>query len=220
MADELKQLIGSRTPVHILRNPVDIESIRETAARQLVPWSGLGPHLLAIGRLSHEKGFDLLLDAFAAVRKEYPGANLTILGEGAERSSLRSKGDGLGLTASVRLAGYVREPAAWFAGATLLVIPSRCEALPNALLEGAAAGLPIVATPCSSGMEDLIDGRAGIWLARDISSEALARSLKAALVTLRPGERFEHSWLAPFDLPNAVAGYRNLILETLTGVSG
>jgi glycosyltransferase involved in cell wall biosynthesis len=220
MADEMRHVLCSKAKILVLRNPVDLEGIRQLAARNPSRWAGCGPNLLAVGRLSPEKGFNLLLEAFARVRVENPGANLVILGEGSERNSLQSLRSALRLESCVWFAGYVSDPESWFAGATVLVIPSRCEAFPNVLLEGAAAGLPIVATPCSMGMTELIRGQTGIWLSRDVSSQALARSLSSALATLRPGERFPHAWLAPFDLPHAIEEYETLILQTLAGVSG
>ncbi len=219
MADQLCECLGTKTAVHVLHNPVDAEGIRQKVAETVIKWSGPGPHLLAIGRLSPEKGFDLLLDAFATIRATHPTARLTILGEGPERIALQETAASLGLASNVRFAGYASDPFSWFAGATLLVIPSRYEALPNVLLEGAAAGLPIVATPCSAGVTELLQGQAGAWLATELSVDSLAQSLDMALKTLRPGERFAHSFLEPFRLPDAVRAYENLILETLTGGS-
>lgn len=217
MAAEMTNLLGSNAKIHVLRNPVDVSGVRSAVARSARRWIGHGPHLLAVGRLSAEKGLDLLLDAFAKIRVRFPGADLVILGKGSEESALRAQCEFLGLSGCVLFAGYEAEPTLWFAGATLLVISSRQDAFPNALLEGAAAGLPVVATPCSPGVTDLLRGRTGAWLAREVSSDALASSIQAALLTLEPGERFRHSWLEPYDLENAVAEYEILIQRTLTG---
>jgi glycosyltransferase involved in cell wall biosynthesis len=217
MAEDIVRLVGLSTKLHVLRNPVDLQEIRQLAARSPRHWSGNGPHLLAVGRLCVEKGFDLLLDGFATLRRHYPSADLAILGQGAEEKALRTRCNALGLTACVFFEGYVDKPASWFAGASLLVIPSREEAFPNILLEGAAAGLPIVTTPCSPGVTQLLHGQSGTWLARNVSSDALTKSLIAALATLRPGERFRHLWLDPFELHKAVAEYETLIDKTLRG---
>jgi glycosyltransferase involved in cell wall biosynthesis len=219
MAAEMTDLLGSKARIHVLRNPVDVSGVRRTVARSQRRWLGCGPHVLAVGRLSAEKGFDLLLDAFETIRERFPCADLAILGKGSEEKALRAQCESLGLSACVHFAGYVAEPASWFAGATLLVISSRQDAFPNALLEGAAAGLPVVATPCSPGVTELLHGKSGAWLAREVSSEALARSMQAAMVTIEPGERFRHSWLEPYDLQNAVAEYEILIRKTLSGVA-
>jgi len=71
----------------------------------------------------------------------------------------------------------------------LFVLSSRHEGLPNALLEAAAGGLPIVALPASGGIVDLLRDQPGVWLAPEVSTEALADSLRTALRALRPGEK-------------------------------
>jgi glycosyltransferase involved in cell wall biosynthesis len=211
MAEDLMrelQLPPARNPARIVvrANPVDLDGIKAgieariragiDAERNVPPlWSGEGPHLLAVGRLSREKGFDLLLAALRRVRRQFPGADLTIVGAGAEEAALRELRRSLGLQAAVRFAGYVEPPYAFFAGASMFVLPSRYEAMPNALLEAAAAGLPLVATPASGGVVELLRAQPGAWLAADVSAEALAVAIVTALDALRPGMRFSHGFL-------------------------
>jgi len=188
MAEDLSKELGlAEERIAVLPNPVDMEGIL-AARSDPVEWGGTGPHLLAVGRLSREKGFDLLLEALRAVRERFPCADLTILGSGAEEAALRSACRSLGLEAAVRFAGHVARPYAYFPGATLFALSSRHEGMPNALLEAAAAGLPIVALPASGGIRDMLGGRPWAWLASDISAEALTASLLSALATLRSGE--------------------------------
>lgn len=215
MAAELHALTGSAARIHVLPNPTDLRAIRGTVQRTRSRWPGPGPHLIAVGRLSHEKGFDLLLDAFAIVLRQFPTASLNILGGGPQESLLRLQADRLGLAQSAHFAGHVADPAVWFSGASLFVLASRHEGLPNALLEAAAAGLPIVSTPASRGLTALLEGRAGIWLTRDFSAAALAASMSAALSALSPHERFAHPWIEAFDLPRAIQEYESLILSML-----
>jgi glycosyltransferase involved in cell wall biosynthesis len=219
MAKEMTGLVGSRAGIRVLRNPVDVQGIRRAVQRNSQRWVGGGPRLLSVGRLSPEKGFDILLEAFAEVRTQFPSAQLVILGQGVEENALRSKCQLLKLIGCVRFMGYVADPESWFGEASLLVIPSRLEAFPNILLEGAAAGLPIVTTPCSAGVTDLLYGQPWVWVAPEISSPSLACSIKAALCTVRSGDRFPHLWLDPFDLPDSVSAYECLIRETLAGVA-
>jgi glycosyltransferase involved in cell wall biosynthesis len=89
----------------------------------------------------------------------------------------------------------VDPPYVFFKGATLFVLPSRYEGMPNALLEAAAAGLPLVSTPASGGVVDLLTGRQGAWLATEISASALTDALEKALENLHPGDRFRHGFL-------------------------
>ncbi len=194
MAEDLaRELRLEPGRIAVLANPVDLEGIE--AARDLAPlWRGDGPHLLAVGRLAHEKGFDLLLEALACVRKEFPAADLTIVGAGREEGALRQLASSLGVAAAVRFAGYVEPPYAFFAGATAFVLASRYEAMPNAMLEAAAAGLPLVATPASGGIVELLRGRRGAWIAPAITAEALAGTLIRALKTLGHGARIGYDF--------------------------
>ena len=201
----------------ILPNPIDVYAIHLAMEQGLSQWAGAGPHLLAVGRLSREKGFDLLLEALHSVRQCFPTADLTIAGAGPEEADLKSLCHHLELESAVRFAGLTAEPAALFRGASVFVLSSRQEGMPNALLEAAAGGLPIVALPASGGIADLLRGQPGAWLANDISSAALAACLLQALNALRPGERFAHSFIDPFRIDRAILGYEELIDAALDG---
>jgi glycosyltransferase involved in cell wall biosynthesis len=220
-ADLAQQLWLPEERLAVLPNPVDVERIRSSI--QMNPASpdgfrpGPGPHLLAVGRLAREKGFDLLLRALASVRREYPEASLLIAGSGPEEAALRAECRALGLDRAVSFAGQLADPWPYFQRATLFVLPSRQEGLPNALLEAAAAGVPIVALPASGGVVELVSGQRGVWLAPEVSAEALAASLLEALRALRPGERFAHPFVETFRIDRAIQAYENLIDETLAG---
>ena len=178
--------------IAVLPNPVDLDGIRE-GIREAIDkpgrWSRPGPHLLAVGRLSHEKGFDLSLEALARVRRAFLKADLLIAGGGSEESELRKKAKLLGLESAVCFAGHLRWPYGCFLRATLFVLSSRHEGMPNALLDAAAAGLPLVALPSSGGVVDLLRDRPGAWLAAEVSADALADSLLAALQVLHPQKK-------------------------------
>ncbi len=215
MAEELSEFTGvPLKTLAVLPNPIDIDAIRSSLHDGADEWNGSGPHLLAIGRLSREKGFDLLLNAFDKLKVRFRDADLAIAGAGREGTALGIQCGKLGLDRSVRLLGHVENPAIYFAGASLLVLSSRFEGMPNALLEAAAGGLPIVALPASGGLVELLHGRPGIWLAREISAEALAESLTAALQTIQPGERYAHPWVNQFRLEQAIPAYEELFDRT------
>ncbi|MGB7548912.1 MAG: glycosyltransferase [Terracidiphilus sp.] len=215
MAEDLCKQIGiSPERLAVLPNPVDVVGIRSATASARSPWTGPGPHLLAVGRLSREKGFDLLLQAMATLQTRFPNADLAIAGAGLEEAALRAQCRGLELDSAVRFLGHLNSPAEWFPGASLFVVSSRHEGLPNALLEAAAGGLPIAALPASEGMVDLLSGKPGVWLASEISVSALAESLTTALGTLQPGQRFPHAWIEEFRVERAVLAYEYLIDAT------
>ena len=208
MGEDLEREIGiSAEKIAVLPNPVDLEEIR-AACETPYAWSGPGPHLLAAGRLAPEKGFDLLIEALARVRKRFPDADLTIAGKGGEKAALQALCCAKNLENAVRFADCVQTPFGFFPGATLFVLSSRYEGMPNVLLEAAAACLPLVATPASGGVVDLLHGRRGAWLAAQVSADALADALLQALTSIRPGERVCHEFFASMTGLNTGAAAR------------
>jgi glycosyltransferase involved in cell wall biosynthesis len=183
MADDLVAELGiAAERLAVLPNPVDFEGLHSIT--EPAPWPGLGPHLLAIGRLAAEKGFDLLLSAVALVRRDFPHAALVIVGKGPEQARLKALATELGIADAVSFAGYVDRPWQFYAGADIFVLASRHEGMPNALIEAMASGLPVVATPASGGVVDLLRGRANAWLAPDASVAGLTQSLSHAIESL------------------------------------
>ncbi len=138
------------------------------------------PLILAIGRLTWSKRFDVLLEALAKVRHQAP-ARLIILGEGKARSELEGRVERLGLADAVALPGNVPDVGAWLARADLLVSTSVYEGSPAVLIEALAAGVPVVATRCPGGSEELLeDGRGGSLVPVD-DAAAAAEAILAEL---------------------------------------
>jgi len=128
-----------------------------------------GPvRLVTLGRLSPEKGQDVLLHALADARSRGGDATLDLVGDGPEREALEALRDGLGLADIVRFAGALapdRLPEL-FAAADVFVLPSRAEGFGVALVEAMATGLPVVATR-SGGPEDIVRSGDGVLVAPD-----------------------------------------------------
>jgi glycosyltransferase involved in cell wall biosynthesis len=111
--------------------------------------------VLAVGRLSYEKGHAHLIRAAAAWRSK---ARLVIVGDGPERASLERMARDLGVSDAVTLAGTTSHVAPFYALADVFVLPSLSEGSPNVLLEAMACGLPIVASRVGGVPEIAADG--------------------------------------------------------------
>ncbi|HLU19557.1 MAG TPA: glycosyltransferase family 4 protein [Pusillimonas sp.] len=112
--------------------------------------------LLAVGRLHHLKGFDILLDAFRQVATYFPNWDLVILGEGKCREALQEQIKAAGLSERVSMPGRVGNVGQWYAESDLYVLSSRVEGLSNTLLEAMASGLAPVAFDCETGPREII----------------------------------------------------------------
>ena len=120
-------------------------------------------HILGVGRLDRQKGFDLLIAAFARIAGDFPDWDLVVYGEGAERRNLERQIEVEGLGDRVRLPGVSHNIGEAYAAANLFAFPSRYEGFPNALAEAMAAGLPAVTFDGVSGVEDLVvDGETAL----------------------------------------------------------
>jgi glycosyltransferase involved in cell wall biosynthesis len=151
------------------------------------------------------------------VRKRFPFADLVIAGAGREEHALKTLCQTLALDSAVRFPGQVNAPAAYFPTSALFVLSSYHEGLPNALLEAAASGLPIVTTRASDGLVELVDRHPGVWLAPESTSESLAQTLITALTELEPGQRFQHTFVEPFRMNTALAAWEMLIDGFISG---
>jgi glycosyltransferase involved in cell wall biosynthesis len=112
--------------------------------------------LLAVGRLSEEKGFHTLIDCFANLAERHLEWDLVILGEGRQRSELEALIERTGLDSRIRLVGQVGNVGDWYQIADLYVMCSRFEGFPNTLAEAMAHGVPSVSFDCDTGPRDII----------------------------------------------------------------
>ena len=197
----------------VINNPVDTCRIRrlseeaDTDATDSVRPLGSAERvrLLAVGRLSNEKGFDMLIEALALCQQ--PALHLTILGEGPLRQDLERLVRDKGVQAQVVFAGFHANPYPYFCQADALVLSSRYEGFPNVVLEALACGTPVISTRAAGGVTEIIDGVEGCALADDVSAESLARVIKR----FARGARVPSDVVRPYEVDTIVRRYEEAL---------
>jgi glycosyltransferase involved in cell wall biosynthesis len=163
-----------RVKGYVIPNPVSAPSLALPAVRRVEQKK---EHIIvAMGRLSREKGFDLLLEAFSRVAGQHPDWSLQILGDGHLRAELEAQVRILNLDGRVEFKGAVDDPFPLLRGADLFVFSSRFEGFGNALCEAMACGLPAISFECPSGPAAIVrHGVDGLLVsAEDVAALAVA----------------------------------------------
>lgn len=168
------------------------------------------PHYLAVGRLARQKNFPLLLRAFA--RLNDPAARLTILGEGAERTKLERLAARLGIANQLSLPGHVADPLPHYAATSAFVLSSDYEGVPAVIIEALAAGLPVVATRCSTSVPGLLgDGAFGQLV--EVGDEAGFVAAMANVLDMCFDPAAARAAAAPFRIAEAAGRYQALFAK-------
>lgn len=166
VAEDLEASFGiPRDRITVIYNPTVTNELESRAAEKVShPWFSRrdGPPLiLSVGRLTPQKDFQMLLEAFSRVREERD-CRLVILGEGAEREDLEARARILGVEKYIDMPGFVPDVLPYMARANVFALSSRYEGLSNVLIEALAVGTPAIATDCPSGSAEILeDGRYG-----------------------------------------------------------
>jgi glycosyltransferase involved in cell wall biosynthesis len=149
LADYGRELAGA--PVRVVQIPNAVPPLDDE------PPSALEHELVvAAGRLTPQKGFDLLIRAWQPLAERHPEWRLRIHGSGKDRTALQAQIDAAGLGEAVELAGATKQLGAAFAQASLFVLSSRFEGFGMVLVEAMGKGLPVVAFDCPRGPADIV----------------------------------------------------------------
>lgn len=132
--------------------------------------------VLAVGRLTYSKGFDLLLQAWKKVHEKFPDWKLNIVGEGEERNRLESFINKNHLNHSVKLVGNTNEIDTYYRNSEIFCLSSRYEGFGMVLIEALAFGLPIVSFDCQAGPSEILEGTGSILVPKE-NIEQLSHSL-------------------------------------------
>jgi len=211
---------GARATV--LAHGLALERVREgispVVGTQAHPRAGLpSPRIVFAGRLHADKGPDILIEALGLLHDLPP---TLILGEGHLRRILEDQVRELGLGARVRFVGWVPDPGAYIAGATVLAIPSRDESFSQTAIIGLAHGVPVIGTDVDGFPATLGDGRGVLVPPED--PRALAAALEVALndeLPRPPALRHFTDQYEPARVADVYEGvYRDLLAPELAAV--
>ena len=139
--------------------------------------------LLAVGRLSAEKGFDRLLQAWSIAYRQLPGWNLHIAGDGALREALQSLGRSLQIEHRISWLGWQADIWRILSNSDAFVLSSRYEGFPLSILEAMAVGLPVITLNCTDAIGTILEDKHDGWvIPRSNDGPQLIRSLADGLV--------------------------------------
>lgn len=170
------------------------------------------PVIVGLGRFVHQKGFDVLLNAFALVHRERP-CRLLLFGDGPQRGALEARIRQLELEDAVSLPGVTPNPYAVLSRADLFVLPSRWEGLPAVLVEALAFGCPVVAADCPGGVAEVLEGGAGA-LVPPGDAAALADAMTRTLAQ-PPDRQTLQQAIRPYHTGPAVTAYETWLMSYL-----
>lgn len=181
----LKKINGKITAIS---NPVTYEDIENIPSLEYKT-------ILTVGRLTHVKGFDLLITAWARVAQQVPDWKIVIVGCGEDELMLKQMAKDFHIEDSIVFAGQQKNMDTFYRQASFFCMTSRFEGLPMVLLEAQSYGLPIVAFDCDTGPAEIIDHNISGLLVAPENINGLANSL-LGLINLSNIEYEQMSWNA------------------------
>jgi glycosyltransferase involved in cell wall biosynthesis len=198
----------------VIYNPLDKVRIADLSAKD----TGIHfemPLVVSVGRLVHQKGFDILLRAFRKVR-DVKAAKLLLVGDGEKREELTSLAQSLHLQNDVLFLGMQENPFQFIGRAEVFCLASRYEGFGNVILEAMSLGVPVIVTDCPSGPSEIVEkGKYGILVPTE-NADAIAEALIRVLSDnqLRAGlSELSLKRAKDFDLEPSLKQWEDLILN-------
>jgi len=218
MAKELNHLYNiPASKIAAIYNPIDFKKVNQDAEERVdnLWFRDSIPVLIAVGRLSPQKGFSYLIRAVSTLRSAFL-VRLIILGEGQERKNLQQLIHHLNIQDQIQLVGFQKNPYQYLSRATIFVLSSLYEGFPNALVEAMALEVPCIATRCPTGPEEIItDGVNGLLVPpgdEKALAEAIIRLLKDPALCKKLSEEGRKR-AEDFKVEKIVREYEDLILS-------
>jgi glycosyltransferase involved in cell wall biosynthesis len=211
-ADRLLAEKVSPGKVRVIHNGVEVHA-RGMSGRRALP-----RRVVVVANLRREKGHDVLLLAAAQVARAFPDARFELVGGGPEMPALRTFARELGLESVVSFLGHREDVTARLEAADVLVLPSRSESFPNAILEAMAAGLPVVASDVGGVREVVRDAETGLMVPPGDPAglaSAICRLMADPLLAYRLGDAARAEVTARYSFGRMVDQFEALYLSEL-----
>lgn len=191
-------------------NPITIEGLEPSPRSE--------KRVLAVGRLAGQKGFDMLLDAWAKTTERKHGWGLRIVGSGSHLKCLQERIECLQIADSVEIVPATKDIVSQFYQASIMAMSSRYEGLPLVLIEGMAAGLPIVSFDCDTGPSQIIENNKTGILVPPNNIDKLAEELDRLMADENLCNDFSANALRSverFSIDNIIKQWEELLQEII-----
>lgn len=175
--------------------------------------------VICVTRLAYQKGVDVLLQAWYLVQQQFPQSRLIIVGMGPSQSQLECLAQALDIRGSIEFAGLQHDVPAQFHRGGLAALPSRCEGMPNAVLEAMACGLPCVATRVS-GCEDIIQHGVNGLLVEPEDYQAMAQALLTLLRDPALAQKYGNAARATIEKHYSLERITDMYVELYQRITG
>jgi len=209
MKDDLvRNLKINESKIVKINNPVDFDSIeKKEIANISLPFSANSKNVLAIGNLSHRKGFDNLLRVFEFLKTE--NIHLYLIGDGQDREKLLAQKENLQLD-KVHFLGTVTNPYPYLKNCDLFVLSSRYEGFPNVLLEAGACGTFSLSNNCKGGINEIIQPNINGKIADIENYSHFAKEIKTALSEIHDKNAIKNSIKSRFSKETIISQYEQV----------
>jgi len=208
LANLVKLNVVSKNNVHCIYNPVLDESIKKLANKKVK----YNNYFVCVGRLHHQKGYDLLVDAVNKAKQVIDDIKIVIIGDGPELENLKKLINDNNLCKNIVLHGATKNPYKYIANAKGILLTSRWEGLPTVLVEAAYLNTPIITFDCRYGPKELTNNGENGYLVDFLDTDQLVKEIIAVNKNLNvvPSPAVEH-----FFLPAATQYYYTLFKSLL-----
>jgi len=193
----------------VIPNAIDVGKIQESLKDAPDTYNNKWINILAVGRLTYQKGFDMLLNAFSLIKLD--NFHLTIIGIGPDEEKLRSLSNKLKISNKVTFLGFQNQTYKYMKHADIFSLPSRYEGFPNVVLESCASGLPVVAFNCPGGIDEIIDDGLNGFKVMPGNIESFAKNLIKASKTKFNSNKIIDSIKTKFDLKKIINQYEEIL---------